>query len=251
MFSDDQLMRYSRQIMMPEVDIAGQEKISKTTVLVVGAGGLGCPTSMYLAAAGIGHLIMADHDQVEESNLQRQIGHDEKSINQSKVLSLQQTIKRLRSDITTTVLEMKLDEDSMVAAVQQADIVVDCSDNFKTRFSLNKTCYSLKKPLVSGAAIRWEAQVSVYDARNKHSPCYQCLYGEVSDEQELTCSESGVIAPLVGIVGSLQAQETLKIALGMNDKTLVGRLVLFDAQICQWREMKFQKDPQCPICGDE
>lgn len=245
--NDQQLLRYSRQIMLPDIDIEGQEKLLAARVLIIGLGGLGSPVAMYLAAAGVGHLILADFDRVDLSNLQRQIAHTTDRIGQTKVESAAQALHALNPDIKITCLEQALDADSLAAQIKNADVVVDCCDNFTTRFAVNSACVTAKIPLVSGAAIRLEGQVTVFDNRDSTCPCYRCLYDEESEENT-TCADNGVLAPLVGIVGSMQALETIKLITGFG-KTLAGKLLVFDARYSQWRELKLPKDQACPVCG--
>lgn len=244
--TDQQMLRYSRQIMLDDIDIAGQEKLLAATVLVVGAGGLGCPVAMYLASAGVGKLILADDDQVELSNLQRQIGHGDGDINTLKVASLAATIGAINPEIELECFDRRLQGDALFAKVAKADVVVDCSDNFKTRFALNAACVSEQKPLVSGAAIRMEGQVAVFHGSQQDQPCYRCLYSE-QDGEDLNCSSNGVMAPLVGIIGSIQAFETIKLIVGFG-QSLAGRLLIFDGKYLEWRELKISKDPACPMC---
>lgn len=244
--NDDQLLRYSRQIMLPDVDLDGQEALLRARVLVVGLGGLGSPVAMYLAAAGVGHLHLADFDRVDLSNLQRQIAHTTDRIDQNKAASAAQTLRALNPHVQITCTETLLDESSLQSAVANADVVVDCSDNFSTRFAINAACVAARVPLVSGAAIRLEGQVAVFDARRGTSPCYRCLY-EMSEE-DVTCAANGVLAPLVGVIGSLQALEVMKLITGFGTD-LAGRLLLFDARHSQWRELKLAKDPECPVCS--
>jgi molybdopterin-synthase adenylyltransferase len=245
--NDQQLLRYSRQIMLPEVDLDGQEKLLNASVLVVGLGGLGSPVAMYLAAAGIGHLILADFDTVDLSNLQRQIAHTTARMGQTKVHSAEQMLRELNPDIKITCIAEQLSADNLREQLTGATVVVDCSDNFSTRFAINAACVKNKVPLVSGAAIRLEGQVSVFDSRNSASPCYRCLYHEGPDA-DLSCAANGVLAPLVGVIGSVQALETIKIILGFGS-SLVGRVQIFDASYNQWRELKLTRDPDCPVCG--
>jgi len=245
---DEQLLRYSRQIMLPEMDVAGQQKLLEATVLIVGMGGLGCPAAMYLAAAGVGHLIVADDDTVELTNLQRQIAHGQKDLGTSKVVSVQETLRGLNPDVKITALDRRLTEEDLDQTVCNVDVVVDACDNFTTRFAINRVCIKNRTPLVSGAAIRMEGQVAVFDSTQPDSPCYQCLYGEGNDE-DASCSQNGVMAPLVGIIGSVQAMETLKVLTGIG-RTLTGRLLLLDAATMQWREMNLPKDKNCTACGD-
>lgn len=245
--NDDQLLRYSRQIMLPDVDIAGQDKLLASRVLIVGLGGLGSPVSMYLAAAGVGHLVLADFDAVDLTNLQRQIAHSQADIGRPKVESARDSLLALNPDLDITTLNEPLEGETLAEQVRLADAVVDCTDNFAIRFALNEACVATRTPLISGAAIRMDGQVAVYDVRDPDSPCYRCLYQE-GDEASLTCSESGVIAPLVGVIGATQALETLKILIGFG-KPLVGRLLLLDAKHLDWRAMKLRRDPACPVCS--
>lgn len=246
-FSDQELLRYSRQIMLPAFDIAGQQSLATARVLIVGLGGLGSPVAMYLAAAGVGTLVLADADVVDESNLQRQIAHTESRIGDSKVASAAKAIQALNSCACVITVEERLEGDGLISQVKLADVVVDATDNFGSRFAINRACVTAGKPLVSGAAIRMEGQVSVFAGHLPGQPCYQCLYNEVSEEQ-LTCSEAGVMAPLVGIIGSVQAMETVKVISGLG-QSLQGRLLMLDAMTMEWRSMKLRKDSACPVCN--
>ncbi|WP_161794686.1 molybdopterin-synthase adenylyltransferase MoeB [Pseudomonas meliae] len=247
MLSDQELLRYSRQILLQHVDIDGQLRLKQSRALIVGVGGLGSPVALYLAAAGVGELHLADFDNVDLTNLQRQIIHDTQSIGQAKVDSALARLKAINPEITLVAHRSALDTDSLEAAVQAVDLVLDCSDNFATREAVNATCVAASKPLVSGAAIRLEGQLSVFDPRRADSPCYHCLYGHGS-EAELTCSEAGVIGPLVGLVGSLQALEALKLLAGFGEP-MVGRLLLIDALTTRFRELKVKRDPACSVCS--
>jgi len=244
--NDDQLLRYSRQILLPQIDIIGQQKILASHVLVIGLGGLGSPVVMYLAAAGVGQLTLVDDDVVEISNLQRQIIHNEADIGRLKVESAAETVTAINSDCQLEIITTRLDKAALERAVEEADVVVDCSDNFATRFLLNEVTQAYKTPLVSGAAIRMEGQVTVYDSRQSGSACYRCIYQEEGELQQ-TCSESGVLSPLLGIIGSVQAVETIKLIAGIGE-TLSGRLLIFDALSMSWQEMKLRQDPTCPVC---
>jgi molybdopterin/thiamine biosynthesis adenylyltransferase len=244
--NDEQLLRYSRQIMLPDVDIDGQEKLLSARVLIIGLGGLGSPVAMYLAAAGVGHLVLADFDAVELTNLQRQIAHTTARIGMNKSASAAQALRELNPDVQIECIEHLLDADNLAAQVERANVVLDCTDNFATRFAINAACVTAKVPLVSGAAIRLEGQVAVFDACEQSSPCYRCLYEEDSDD--LTCAANGVLAPLVGVVGSMQALEAIKLICGFGTN-LAGRLLLLDARHSQWRELKLPKDPGCPVCA--
>ncbi len=244
--NDDQLLRYSRQILLPQIDITGQQKLLNSHVLIVGLGGLGSPVALYLAAAGVGHLTLVDDDVVELSNLQRQIIHGEQDIGRLKVASAADSLQALNSGVQIDTHTTRLSEQALTMAVKNADVVVDCSDNFATRFLLNKVTQELNTPLVSGAAIRMEAQVTVYDPRKMGSACYRCIY-EDNGELQQTCSESGVLSPLLGIIGSMQAVETVKLLTQIGE-SLAGRLLILDALTMTWRELKLRQDPDCPIC---
>lgn len=244
---DQQLLRYSRQILLPQIDIAGQQRLLDSRVLIVGLGGLGAPVALYLAAAGVGTLVLADHDQVDLTNLQRQIIHQSADIGRAKVDSAGDRLLALNPQVSIRRIQQALADTALQGAVADVDLVLDCSDNFATRQAVNAACVSLKKPLVSGAAIRLEGQLSVFDPRQTDSPCYQCLYGTGSEEA-LSCSEAGVIGPLVGLVGSLQALEALKLLVGFGEP-LVGRLLLIDALSSRFREMRIRRDPACACCG--
>ncbi|MQA55045.1 molybdopterin-synthase adenylyltransferase MoeB [Pseudomonas piscis] len=247
MLTDEELLRYSRQILLQQVDIDGQLRLKQSRVLIVGLGGLGAPAALYLAAAGVGELHLADFDSVDLTNLQRQIIHDSNSVGSSKVDSAIGRLSALNPQIRLVPHPVALDEDSLAAAVAGVDLVLDCSDNFSTREAVNVACVAAGRPLVSGAAIRLEGQLSVFDPRLAHSPCYHCLYGHGS-EAELTCSEAGVLGPLVGTVGSLQALEALKLLAGFGEP-LVGRLLLIDALGTRFRELRVKRDPGCKVCG--
>ncbi|WP_043307161.1 molybdopterin-synthase adenylyltransferase MoeB [Pseudomonas sp. ML96] len=245
--SDDELLRYSRQILLPQIDVAGQLQLKQSRVLIIGLGGLGSPVALYLAAAGVGELHLADFDTVDLTNLQRQIMHDATQVGVTKVDSAMTRLSAINAQIALVPHRTALDEDSLAAAVAAVDLVLDCSDNFTTREAVNAACVAAGKPLVSGAAIRLEGQLAVFDPRNAASPCYHCLYGHGS-EAELTCSEAGVVGPLVGLVGSLQALEALKLLAGFGEP-LVGRLLLVDALGSRFRELRVKRDPGCSVCG--
>lgn len=244
---DHELLRYSRQILLTQIDIAGQQRLLDSRVLIVGLGGLGAPVALYLGAAGVGTLILADHDRVDLTNLQRQIIHQVADVGKPKVQSAAGSVQALNPGVETVLLEQALDGQELADAVASADVVVDCSDNFATRQAVNAACVALERPLVSGAAIRMEGQLSVFDPRREDSPCYQCLYGS-GEETALSCSEAGVLGPLVGVIGSLQALEALKLLAGFGEP-LVGRLLLMDALDTRFREMRIRRDPACGCCG--
>ena len=244
---DEQLLRYSRQIMLPQVDAAGQMRLLGSTVLVVGLGGLGAPVALYLAAAGVGQLVLCDDDEVDLSNLQRQVIHTTGDIGRPKVDSARDALLALNPDVTVTTVEARIEGALLHELVAGADVVVDACDNFATRFAINAACVANRVPLVSGAAIRFEGQVAVFDPRDDASPCYRCLY---RDENELaeTCTQSGVFTPVVGVIGSLQATEVLKLLTGVGE-TLTGRLLLLDAETMQLRTIRLPRDPRCPVCN--
>jgi molybdopterin/thiamine biosynthesis adenylyltransferase len=244
---DQQLLRYSRQIILPGFDYAGQAALLAARVLVLGLGGLGCPVALYLAAAGVGELVLVDDGQVDESNLQRQIAHTEAAVGTPKVVSAAAAIERINSKTKVIGTVCRLEGDLLQQRVKQVDLVLDCSDNSTTRFALNQACIKARKPLVSGAAIRFEGQVSVFDPRQPNAPCYQCLYSVVG-EQNLSCIDSGVIAPLVGIIGSVQALEAVKLLAGVGE-SLTGRVMLLDGKTMQWQTFSLPRNPQCPACG--
>jgi len=244
---DQQLLRYSRHILLPQVGVDGQQKLLDSRVLIIGLGGLGSPVAMYLAASGVGHLVIVDHDHVELSNLQRQIVHTTDAIGLDKVASAQAGLQRLNPDIRITSFNKTLEAEALAEQVKLADAVVDASDNFATRFGLNRLCVQFKKPLISGAAIRLEGQVTTFRADLPGGPCYRCLYQDM-DEIAETCSETGVLAPVPGIIGSIQATETIKVLTGVG-QTLHGRLLVLDAQTMEWHDMVLRQDPDCPVCG--
>ncbi len=245
--NDELLLRYSRQILLPDVDITGQERLLASRVLIIGMGGLGAPVTQYLVAAGVGCVTLVDFDTVDLSNLQRQVIHTTASIGQAKVDSAARAAQALNPHCQIHTLNHQINDAELLEQVQAHDAVVDCSDNFPTRFSLNRACKAAGKPLVSGAAIRMEGQITTFDFRQPDVPCYRCLYGE-EGENEDTCSTTGVLAPIVGIIGSMQATETLKLLLGLP--TLSGRLLILDAKYMQWREMRLRRDANCPVCGN-
>lgn len=248
MLSDDELLRYSRQILLKQVDIEGQLKLKQSRVLIVGLGGLGSPVALYLAAAGVGELHLADFDSVDLTNLQRQVLHDSSSIGRGKVDSAMARLSALNPLAKLVPHRTAMDADSLDAAVAAVDLVLDCTDNFAVREAVNAACVAAKTPLVSGAAIRLEGQLSVFDPRVETSPCYHCLYGHGS-EAELTCSEAGVLGPVVGMIGSLQALEALKLLVGFGEP-MIGRLLLVDALSSRFRELKVKRDPGCAVCGN-
>jgi len=245
--NDEQLLRYSRQIMLADFDIAGQESLAQATALIVGLGGLGSPVALYLAAAGVHHLMLVDHDVVELSNLQRQVIHRQDSLGTSKVNSAAATIATINPQTQVTTFADALQGQALNDAVAQADVVLDCTDNFQVRYAIHDACWARRVPLVSGAAIRWEGQVAVFDPREVDSPCYRCLYAE-GDDEALNCAENGVIAPLVGIIGTCQAMEAVKVLSGIGE-TLAGYILYFDGKRMEWRKLKLPKNPHCTTCA--
>tara|TARA_B100001250_G_scaffold388111_1_gene386106 strand:- start:80 stop:820 length:741 start_codon:yes stop_codon:yes gene_type:complete len=245
--NDKQLLRYSRQIMLPEIDVDGQERIKKSKVLLVGLGGLGSPVSIYLAAAGVGDLVIVDFDKVDLSNLQRQILHKTKDINRLKIDSAKEHLLELNPEINIRSINKKLSSDDLINEAKKSNVIIDASDNFNTRFLLNKISVKSKIPLVSGAAIRFEGQVTVFNPLQKSSPCYRCLYSEDVSSEE-SCTANGVFAPLLGIVGSIQANEALKLILNLGE-SIQGKLLLIDALNMEFNEIFLNKDPSCPICN--
>jgi len=243
--NDRQLLRYSRHILLPAIGLEGQQRLLDAKALVIGVGGLGSPVAMYLAAAGVGELVLVDYDQVDLSNLQRQIVHTTASIGQPKVESARGRLLALNPDCRVTPIGRLLHEEELAGQVARADLVLDCSDNFQTRFAVNAACVAQRRPLVSGAAIRMEGQVAVFSGRPGDG-CYHCLYGLGAEVAE-TCSENGVLAPLVGIVGSIQATEAIKILTGAG-QPLFNRLLLLDALQMEWRTLRLKPDPACPVC---
>jgi len=245
--SDEELLRYSRQIMLPKFDVAGQLSLLNANVLIIGAGGLGSPAVMYLAAAGVGKMTILDDDEVELSNLQRQIAHRESSIGQAKVASAKQSVQALNSGCQVTAIPERFVEENWSGKFVQYDVVLDCSDNFTTRFAVNRLCVQSGVPLVSAAAIRMEGQLAVFDPRNVDSACYHCLYSEEGDEN-LNCSTSGVLAPLVGVLGAMQALEAIKLLSSYGEPS-AGKLLIYDALTLSWRSLKLPKDKSCKVCS--
>ncbi len=244
---DDALLRYSRHILLPQIGIEGQERIASARALIIGAGGLGSPAALYLASAGIGTLVLADGDTVDLTNLQRQILHRTQSIGQPKVNSGATTLAEINPHCHVVSLQERLSGERLEAEVAAADVVLDCCDNFATRHAVNRACVNLRKPLVSGAAVRFDGQVAVFDRRQENTPCYHCLFPEAEDVEEIRCATMGVFAPLVGIIGSMQAAEALKLVIGCGE-SLAGRLLLLDGLAMEWRSIAVPRDPQCSVC---
>ncbi|THF62338.1 molybdopterin-synthase adenylyltransferase MoeB [Pseudothauera nasutitermitis] len=248
--NDHQLLRYSRHILLPELDVAGQEAILGARVLVIGAGGLGSPAAMYLAAAGVGTLVLADGDTVDLTNLQRQILHGEADVGRAKVESGRDSVLRLNPGVRVEALAHRLEGAELDEQVAAADVVLDCCDNFATRHAVNRACVRHRRPLVSGAGIRFDGQVSVFDLRpGREGPCYNCLFPEDLEAEEVRCAVMGVFAPLVGIIGATQAAEALKLLVGCG-KTLAGRLLLLDGLAMEWRSVSLGRDPGCAVCAE-
>jgi len=245
--NDQQLLRYSRHILLPEIGVEGQERLQRAHVLIVGAGGLGCPAALYLAAAGVGRLTLADSDKVDLTNLQRQILYRAEVVGTPKVDAARAALNSVNPEVEIVGLEKRLDSNNAGTLVAGADLVLDCTDNFATRKAINRACVMARKPLVSGAAIRFDAQLTVFDLRRPDSPCYACLFPEEGEVEEVQCSVMGVFAPLTGIVGATQAMEALKLLAGIG-ASLSGRLLLLDAKNADWRTVRVSKDPACPVC---
>lgn len=246
--TDEELLRYSRHILLPQVGIEGQERIAAARTLVIGAGGLGSPAALYLASAGIGTLALADGDTVDLTNLQRQIVHRTAAIGRPKVDSAAATLAEINPQCRVIPLPERLAGERLEQEVAAADVVLDCSDNFATRHAINRACVKFKKPLVSGAAVRFDGQVAVFDPRRLAAPCYHCLFPEDEDVEEVRCATMGVFAPLTGIIGAMQAAEALKLVIGCGEP-LAGRLLLLDGLAMAWRSIAVPRDPACPVCG--
>jgi molybdopterin-synthase adenylyltransferase len=244
---DSQLLRYSRHILLEEIGVEAQQRLLDATALIIGAGGLGSPAAMYLAAAGVGRILLADGDDVDATNLQRQILHRDDRVGMRKTESGRRTLLELNPEIAVDTLP-RLDGDSLAAAVAQATVALDCSDNFATRQALNRACVAARVPLVSGAAIRFDGQLAVFDSRAPESPCYHCLFPEGQDVEEIRCAVMGVFAPLTGIVGTMQAAEALKIA-GRFGEPAVGQLLLIDARTMSVQAIRVPRDPECAVCS--
>jgi molybdopterin/thiamine biosynthesis adenylyltransferase len=248
--NDQQLLRYSRHILLDELGIEGQERLLAAHALVIGAGGLGSPAAYYLASAGIGKLTLVDNDDVDLTNLQRQILHATDRVGQPKALSGATTLRQINPEIEIVPLTERAEGERLAGLVGQATVVLDCSDNFATRHAVNRACVAQRVPLVSGAAIRFDGQISVFDPRQPASPCYACLFPPEQEFEEVLCSTMGVFAPLVGIIGTMQAAEALKIAAGIGE-TLAGRLLLLDARNMEWNSIRICRSEQCSVCGGQ
>jgi adenylyltransferase/sulfurtransferase len=246
--NDEQLLRYSRHVLLDQIGIEGQEKILGAHALIIGAGGLGSPAALYLASAGVGRITLADGDTVDLTNLQRQILHTQERVGQAKAVSGQTALAHINPQVIVDPLTERLAGERLDALVASADVVLDCCDNFATRHAINRACVKHRTPLVSGAAIRFDGQLSVYDSRRPGAPCYHCLFPEGEDVDEVRCAVMGVFAPLTGIIGSMQAAEALKLIADIGEP-VVGRLLLLDGLSMEWRSVKFGKDPTCSVCG--
>ena len=247
--NDRQLLRYSRHILLDEIGIDGQQRLVDARALIIGAGGLGSPAALYMASAGIGRISLADGDTVDLTNLQRQILHSEDRLGQPKVASGLAALQAINPEVQVEMVPHRLAGDALAALVAETDVVLDCSDNFATRHAVNRACVRHRKPLVSGAAIRFAGQLAVFDSRRRHSPCYNCLFPETGEVDEVRCAVMGVFAPLTGIIGTMQAAEALKLIAGAGEVT-VGRLWLLDGLAMEWRSVRFGQDPECPVCAD-
>jgi molybdopterin/thiamine biosynthesis adenylyltransferase len=246
--NDNQLLRYSRHILLDEVGIDGQERIRAAHALVIGAGGLGSPVALYLGSAGVGQITLVDHDTVDLTNLQRQVAHTSARIGWAKVESARAAIAAINPEVLVHPLQQRADDALLDRLVPQADVVLDCSDNFQTRHAVNAACVRHGRPLVSGAAVRFDGQISVYDRRDSHSPCYACVFPPQVDFEEVRCATMGVFAPLVGIIGTMQAAEALKLLCGAG-RSLAGRLLMLDGRAMEWTELHLPRHAACPVCG--
>ena len=245
---DDQLLRYSRHILLDEWGVEGQERVSQSHALIVGAGGLGSPAALYLASAGVGHISLIDHDHVDVTNLQRQIAHSQGRVGQFKVASLQAAIQAINPEVQVSGYSQKADAALLAQCLPNVDVVLDCTDNFETRHLINQACAQLAKPLVSGSALRFDGQVAVYDTRQADAPCYACVFPPTQSFEEARCATMGVLAPLVGVIGSMQATEALKLLSGMGSK-LQGKLMMFNAQHMEWQTMSTARNLKCSVCS--
>ena len=246
--NDQQLLRYSRHILLDPIGIEGQQALLAGHALVIGAGGLGSPAALYLASAGIGHLTIVDDDTVDLTNLQRQIAHTTARVGQPKVESVRTALLDLNPEVVVTALAERVDDERLAALVAAADVVLDCSDNFATRHAVNRACVAARVPLVSGAVIRFDGQVSVFDRRRAEAPCYSCLFPQDQAFEDVACATMGVFAPLVGVIGAMQAAEALKLVMGIGT-SLAGRLLMLDGLHMEWTSIQIKRNPCCPVCG--
>ena len=246
--NDEQLLRYSRHLLLEEIDVAGQERLLQSHALVIGAGGLGSAAAPYLAAAGLGHITLIDHDKVELTNLQRQIMHTENNVGKSKVNSGKQFLQSLNSSIQIETIEAKATTSLLDELLPSVNIVLDCTDNFSTRHLINASCVKHLIPLVSGSALRFDGQISVFDPRNPTSPCYACIFSPEESFEEVSCASMGIFSPLVGIIGAMQAAQALQVLIGFGEP-LVGRMLLWNGRGTQIDEIRISRNPDCPVCG--
>ena len=246
--NDDQLLRYSRHILLDAIGVEGQQRLLDSHALVIGAGGLGSPVALYLGTAGVGRITLVDHDTVDLTNLQRQIAHNLARVGQPKADSARQTIAAINPDVQVLPVVQRADAAWLAQAVAAADVVLDCSDNFQTRQAVNAACVAARKPLVSGAAIGFDGQISVYDTRQADAPCYACIFPPDATFEEVRCATMGVFAPLVGIIGSMQAAEALKLLMDVGS-SLAGRLQMLDARSMEWTEIRLPRQAACPVCA--
>lgn len=246
--NDQQLLRYSRHILLDAIGVEGQQNITDSRALIVGAGGLGSPAALYMAAAGVGHLVLADGDTVDLTNLQRQILHHADAVDRPKAESGRATLAQINPEVRVDAICQRLEGEALEEQIAAADVILDCCDNFATRHAVNRACVRHRKPLVSGAAIRFDGQISVFDLRQDDAPCYHCLFPEGEEVEQLRCAVTGVFAPLTGIIGSMQAAEALKLMVGCGEP-LSGRLLLLEALSMTWRSVRYRRDPDCAVCG--
>lgn len=244
---DEQLLRYSRQIMLPQIDISGQQRLLDSIALIIGVGGLGSPVALYLAACGVGEIVLVDDDRVELKNLQRQIIYNSHQLGTVKVESAAAALGALNPEVRVSVIADRISGDSLRKNIERADVVIDATDNLASRLEINQQCYATRTPLVSASAIRWEGQLSVFDSRQQDSPCYQCLYGRLGEVGQ-SCSENGVMGPVVGMLGCMQANEAVKLLTGAGS-TLTGRVLMLDALSMDWQSIRLERDPACSVCG--
>ncbi len=244
---DEQLLRYSRQIMLPQIDVDGQQRLLDSSVFIIGMGGLGSPVALYLAACGVGEIVIADDDSVELANLQRQVIHSSNNIGQLKVDSAAAAMQSINPEIKISVIAERMNGKKLKHPIQQADVVVDATDNLASRLEINQQCFLTRTPLVSASAIRWEGQLTVFDSRLQESPCYQCLYGSMGEVGQ-SCSENGVMGPVVGMLGCMQANEAVKLLTDAGT-SLTGRVLMLDALNMKWQYIRLKRDPACPVCG--
>lgn len=246
--TDAQLLQYSRQIMLPQIDVEGQQRLIDANILVLGAGGLGCPVLYYLATSGVGNLTVVDHDEIEVSNLQRQILYTLSDIGRHKATVACEKLKQFSTQLNVQAITHIPEQDELMELISAADVVIDGTDNFEARNRHNRACVNAKTPLVSGAVIRFEGQLAVFDPRNENSPCYHCLYPNAQDDEQLNCSENGVLGSVAGMIGTMMATEAIKLIVGIGE-SLTGKLMLLDALHMEWRSVTLRKDPSCPTCS--